>query len=128
MSWSRALAAAGLADAFKAADDGTTNIFPSPPMTLNPPAIVVGRPLEVRYAEAGLGVDAVELPVICLGPMEGDDVVDALITFVRSVVMADPSVGRTLRSTSPSLQRNWRAVRIGGADYLAADVVLNIEM
>ena len=128
MSWSRSLAAAALADAFKSADDGTTNIFASPPMTLNPPAVVVGRPLEVRYATGGLGVDEVELPIVCLGPMEGDDVVDGLITFVRGVVMADPSAGSVLRTTWPSLQRNWRAVRIGGADYLAADVVLNIEM
>ena len=128
MSWSRALAATALADAFKSADDGTTNIFASPPMTLNPPAVVVGRPIEVRYATAALGVDAVELPVICIGPMEGDDVVDGLIGFVRSVVMADPSVGGTFRSSPPELQRNWRALRIGGADYLAADVVLAIEM
>ena len=128
MTWSRSLAAGALADALKAADDGSTNIFASPPMTLNPAAIVVGRPIEVRYATAGLGVDEVELPVVCIGAMEGDDVVDALMTFVRSTVMADPSVGGALRSASPSLGRNWRAVRIAGADLLAADLVLEIRM
>ena len=52
------------------------NIFESPPTTLNPPAIVVSRPIEVRYGVAGFGVDAIELPVVCMGPMEGDDLVD----------------------------------------------------
>jgi hypothetical protein len=127
VTWHRSVVADALVQALKANDDGTTNIFPSPPMTLNPPAIAVGRPTEVRYGVAGFGVDQVELPVICIGPMEGDDMVDGLIAFVRTVVMGNATLDHVVQTCQAESQRNWRALRIGGADYLAADVVLAIE-
>ena len=88
MSWQRSLVAAALADVLKAAqgEGDTAAIFSAPPETLNAPAIVVGRPTEVRYGVAGFGVDEATLPVICLGPSTGEDTVDGLISFVREVL------------------------------------------
>ena len=130
MTWRRALVAPALADVLKAAqvEGDTASIFSAPPETLNAPAIVVGRPIEVRYAVAGLGVDEADLPVICLAQMlAGEDAVDGLIAFVRAAVAPEPSLNGAVRICTATLERNWRAVRIGGADMMAADVVLTIQ-
>lgn len=130
MSWRRALVAPELADMLKAAqgDADTASIFSAPPETLNAPAIVVGRPLEVRYGVGGLGVDEADLPVVCLASaLSGEDTVDDLISFVRAAVLADPSVSGAVQRCTATGERNWRMVRIGGAELLAADVVLTIS-
>ena len=129
MSWSRALVAAALADALKAAQwaGDTASIFPAPPETLNAPAIVVGRPVEVRYGVAAFSQDEATLPVICIGPATAEDTVDGLIAFVRGAVAADPTLGGAVPSCTATSERNWRALRIAGAELLGADVILTIS-
>lgn len=129
VTWSRALAAQALADTIKAADDvGNRSVFARPPGSLNVPALVVSRPLEVRYGVASFGVDEAELPVVCLGPLDGDDLVDDLIGLVRSAVAGDPTLGGTVQQASATLERNWRAAKVGGADVLCADALVVITM
>jgi hypothetical protein len=129
VSWQRALVAQALADVLKAAQgvDDTASIFAAPPETLNAPAIVVGRPTEVDYGTAGLGCDTAILPVICIGPSTGEDMVDGLITFVRQTIGANVTLNGTVPSCTVTSERNWRAVRIAGAEMLAADVVTTIQ-
>jgi hypothetical protein len=129
VSWQRALVAAALADTLKTAQgsDDTAGIFSQPPETLNAPALVVGRPTEVLYGVAGLGMDQATIPVICIGPSTGDDIVDGLIHFVREAVRADVTLSGAVPSCICTSERNWRPVRIAGADLLAADVVLTIQ-
>jgi hypothetical protein len=130
VTWSRSTVAEALADVLGAevAGDGVA-VFARPPLTLNPPALVVARPVEVLYGVAGLGVDEAQLPVVCIGPMEGEDVVDDLIAIVRAVVTVDPTLGGVVHLVTAPLERGWRAVTIGGqgSRYLAADVVLQIR-
>lgn len=130
MSWTRALVAQALAEVLKAAqaaEDGAS-IFAAPPETLNAPAIVVGRPIEVLYGTGGLSVDTATVPVVCIGPsLAGEDTVDALINFVRQAVGANVTLNGAVRSCTVTLERNWRAVRVAGADLLGADVVLTVQ-
>lgn len=128
MSWQRAIVAPALADVLKAAqpEGGTVNIFAAPPETLNTPAVVVGRPIEVRYSVSAFAQDEAQLPVVCIGPSSGEDVVDGLIAFVRAAVGADPTLGGTVPSCAVTSERNWRPLRIGGAEMLGADVVLTV--
>ena len=129
MSWARALVAGAVADVLKAAqsDTDTFSVFANPPETLNAPAIVVGRPTEVRYNIGAFGIDEATLPVVCVGPSGGDDVLDALITFVRTAIGADVTLGGVVPSCIVTAERNWRPTRIGGADLMAADVVLSVQ-
>ena len=129
MSWQRAKVAAALADVLGAAQtaEDTASIFAAPPETLNAPAIVVGRPIEVLYGTAGMSVDTATLPVVCLGASTGDDVVDGLISFVRQAIDANVTLDGAVPSCTVTSERNWRAVRIGGADMLAADVVVTVQ-
>jgi len=116
-----------LADAIEPVADGSITIYDAPPSTLNAPAVVVGHVLDVTYATAGLGVDTVQLPVICIGPLwDGEDVLEELIGLVRSAIRADPQLGGAVGGVTPNGERNWRAVKIGGADFMAVDVVLDI--
>jgi hypothetical protein len=130
MSWSRSLVAAALADVLKAAQgpEDNASVFASPPETLNTPAIVVGRPIEVLYGVGAFAVDTATLPVVCIGPfLTGEDVVDALITFVRQTIGPATSLNGAVRSCTVTREANWRAMRVAGADLLGADVVLTVE-
>ena len=129
MSWSRNLCAYALADTLKAADTvGNRSVFARPPATLNVPALVVSRPLEVRYGVSAFGVDEGELPVVCLGPLDGDDLVDELLALVNDAVAGDPTLGGAVRGAVMTQARNWRSAKVGGADTLAADAVVMVTM
>lgn len=131
MSWSRAKFAQALATTLEAAADTlelVPTVFAAPPLTLNPPALVVSRPQEVLYGTGGLGVDVATIPVVCVGSQEGEDMVDELIAFVRSVVAANVNVAGTVQVCFAPTERNWRAANIAGVPVLAADVVLTVQM
>lgn len=131
MSWARAKFAAAMADSLEsraALLEAPPAVFAAPPLTCNPPALVVGRPTEVVYGTGGLGIDVATIPIVCIGPQEGEDVVDGLIATVRGVIAGDSSVGGAVQIVTAPSERNWRAVRIAGADLLAADVVLTVQM
>ena len=130
MSWSRSKCAPALAAAIRAADVAGSgrSVYDRPPGTLHSPALVVGRPSEVRYGVAAFGVDEAELPVVCLGPLEGEDVVDELIALVRSAVEIDPQLGGVVQGALVPLERNWRVTKVAGADLLAADALVLLTM
>lgn len=129
MSWQRAKVAEAIAAVLREAqgDGDTASVFSAPPETLNAPAIVIARPTEVLYGTAGMSVDTATIAVVCLGPSTGDDMVDGLITFVRDAIGAEVTLDGAVPSCTVTSERNWRAVRIGGADMLAADVVLTVQ-
>jgi hypothetical protein len=125
MTWNRTAAAKAVAAAIEA--QTTVTVLARPPQTLNPPVIVVGRPDQVRYAEFAFGVDDVDLPVICVGAADGEDMVDQLVGLVRES-FADPTLGGQLVSCVAAMERNWRNVTVGGVDLLQAEVLLAIRM
>jgi hypothetical protein len=113
------------------ADGGLTcALFSYPPMSgLNPPAVVVGRPTEVMYAVQSFSVDRVTMPVICLGALEHDDDVADLVAQARKAIEVDPTLGGVVQGLSATYERNYRQVRVSGADLLlAADLILEISM
>lgn len=133
MSWSRAKACQALYNVLATAAEQSPAtpapaVYQRPPGTLNAPAVVIGRPAEVRYGQFALSIDDAELPVICLAAQDGDDDVDALLLLVREALAADVTLGTTVLSCTCSLERNWRMVRIAGSDMLAAELVLAIRM
>lgn len=130
MSFNRATVAPALANVLDEAraEGDTFSVFSAPPESLNAPALVVGRPIEVRYGVFAMNVDEAELPVICIGQfLSGEDVVSGLIAFVRRTVQANNTLGGAVPSCVATLERSWRAIRVGGTDLLAADVVLTIN-
>jgi hypothetical protein len=54
--------------------------------------------------------------------------VAGLIAQVRSAVMADDTLGGAVQRAWPALERNWRPLKVAGADLLAADLVLQVYM
>jgi hypothetical protein len=127
MAWSRQTAVPALVAALQTTLGETAFVFEKPPQTLNPPAVVVGRPTEVLYSAWALSVDEVTLPVLCVGPGDGEDIVDGLITAVRAA-LADPMLGGAVQSCVASAERNWRNVVLAGVDILQAEVTLTIRM
>src|SRR5215471_17485932 len=111
MSWSRAVAAPALAQAITNHVAGQASVFEKPPQTLNAPAIVLGRPVEVQYSYFALGVDQCSFPVLCVGPADGDDAVANLITLVRGS-LTDATLGGVVQSCTAEYERNWRNVNV----------------
>jgi hypothetical protein len=128
MSWSRAECAAALAAAIQTQIGETVFVYPRPPFTLNPPAIVVGRPNEVRYSTFAFGIDEADVPVLCVGAADGEDIVDGLIQAVRAAVNADLTLGGVVQCVGDTRERNWRNLNVAGIDVLQAEVQLTIQM
>lgn len=134
MTWRRAVFSLALAEVLTEAaeaypwDGPAPSVFAKPPETLNAPAVVVGRPGEVLYGVGGFGIDVATVPVVCIGPLLGEDVIDGLIAFVRATLADNDTVGGLVQIVYAPSERNWRAVRIAGADMLAADVSLTVQM
>ena len=147
MAWSRAKFGQALFNVLSAAaqpappvladnDDGDDEdyvtpppaVYERPPASLNPPSVVVGRVVEVRYSEAAFGIDAAEFSVLAIGPADGDDIVDGLIQFIRDAIDPDPTLGGVVPSCICAGERNWRMARVTGIDVLVAEVFLSVQM
>jgi hypothetical protein len=131
MSWQRAPVAKALVIAMTVAAEAAADpvaVFDRQPTTLNPPALVVGRPVEVRFSAFAYGIDEADLPVHAVGPADGDDRVSDLIGLCRQAVADDPTLGGTVTSCVASFERNWRWQTLGGVDLTVADVVLTVTM
>ena len=127
MTWSRTTAVPALVAALQSTMGETVFVFGKPPQTLNPPAVVVGRPVEVLYSTSALSIDEVTLPVLCVGPGDGEDIIDGLIAQVRAS-LTDPRLGGAVQSCVASAERNWRNLVLAGVDILQAEVTLTIRM
>jgi hypothetical protein len=127
MTWNRTDAAAAVTAALQATMGETVFVYGKPPATVNPPAVIVGRPSEVRYSTVAFAIDEAVLPVSCVGPADGDDTVDQLAAMVRAS-FPDPTLGGVVQACWPADERAWRQVSIAGVDVLIADVNLSIQM
>lgn len=128
MTWARPPVAAALVDLLTAATGGLVMIHERPPATVNAPAVVVARAETVSYATIAFSIDQVTLPIVIVGGSDQDEAVDSLKATVRAAIEADPTLEGTVQHASPSEERNWRNVNSGGADLLAVDLVLDIQM
>jgi hypothetical protein len=127
VTWDRQSAAAAVTQALQVTLGETTWVYPAPPQTVNPPAVVVGRPAGVRFAEVAFGIDMAELPVVCVAAADGEDQAARLVGLVRQS-FPDPTLGGAVLSCVAVAERNWRNVTIAGVDLLQVEVVLDIRM
>jgi hypothetical protein len=127
VSWNRVGAVQAIVAALQQTAGDLAFIFDKTPQTINPPALVVGRPLEVGYSSAAFGIDEATLSVICVAAADGEDVIDQLITLVRAS-FPDPSLGGAVQSCVCTNERNWRNATVSGIDILQAEVILSIQM
>jgi hypothetical protein len=129
MSWSRPPVAAALADMIDAATAGTVYVHRRPPETLNPMAVVIGRTTREMYATASFGVDEVDLPVLVVGGIETEDLIDTTKDIVRQAVIGDPTLKGTVQTAWPAEARGWRNMTGGGGiQLLYVELVVTIQM
>jgi hypothetical protein len=131
MSWQRQPVAKALVAAIEtqlSVESMSATVYDRPPFTVNAPAIVVGRPTEVRYSSFAISIDEVTLPLGCVGGADQDDTVAELIAVVRAACAADPSLGQVVQDAHVSAERSWRNVKLAGADMLVADAIVDVIM
>jgi hypothetical protein len=130
VSWDRPAVAAALAqvltDAVAAADLAVT-VFKAPPLTLNAPALVVGFPATVAYHVPAFSVDLATIVVTAMAGIDDPDTADQLTTLAREAIEADSSLGGVVPVAKPVEQRNWRGLNVGGSDFLAVDLAVEIH-
>lgn len=127
MGWVRATAAAAIAETLGGLDP-TVAVFANPPETFNPPAYIVGYTRLVNYDDVSFGVDRADLPVMAAAGLGELDRVDSLLAQAKQTLNADPSAGGAVVSLRVKMQDQWRVLVVGGAELLAAELVLDIRM
>ena len=106
-----------------------TKVHKSPPETLNPMCIVVGRPQPVTYSTPVFAIDEASLPVMIVGGVETEDQIEALKILCRQAVRADSTLGGTVLNATATEERNWRNVTgAGGNQLLLVELVLTVKM
>jgi hypothetical protein len=126
MTWERAPVAAALVGILAPLDD-LVSVFPAPPATFNAPAAYVSYPQVVSYDGFAFGVDTVALPVTVAAGLTESDRIDGLLATYKRALNADPSLAGSVKSGRVNLQQGWRILNVGGADFLAADLILEIR-
>jgi hypothetical protein len=130
MSWDGAVARAGLAELLTAAVEGTNvSVFPAPPSTFNPPALVVQYPQTVSKYTAGMGVDTATWAVmVAVGLENQSDYLDQLANLAADAIFGDPSLAGITLSSRVTELRNWRILLMSGVEVLTAEVVVESRM
>ena len=127
MSYDHTLTAGALVDIIKAATDDTPAVFAQPPRTFNPPAVIVRMPESVEPAAVGMTVDRAMVPLLCAVGADQMPELMGLLGQVRKAVLAQRSLGGIAQATWPASYRNFALITVAGADYLSAEVLLEIH-
>ena len=131
MGWDRPYAAAALAVTL---EDATADmvppcsVFAQPPSTHNPPALVIQYPSQVLLHQPSFAVDTASVSVLAVGGLDDPTTVDGLLSAVVSAVEGDPQLGDVVQYCRPLQHRLWRIANVAGADYLTAELELEIRM
>ena len=131
MSWDRPSASAALAGLLAAATEEMippASVFAQPPSTHNPPALVIQYPSQVLLHTPAFPVDTATVSVLAVAGLEEPATVDALLEATVAAVEADGQLGDTVQYCRPMQHRLWRIVNVAGADYLTAELELEIRM
>jgi hypothetical protein len=120
--------AAALGEVLSAATAGAVTVFERPPATFNVPAIIVADPTRVAYGLPTFGMDQATLSVVCAAGGDEVDYLDGLIATVVTALKDAATLGGVVQACWVKEQSNWRMLTVGGAEYRAADVVLEITM
>ena len=127
MTWHRAPVAVAIAGVLEGLDPFVT-VFDAPPATLNPPAFYVGYPTTVAYDAFTFGVDTITLPISAVAGLSEGDRVDGLLDAARKAFEDTDTLAGVVAACRVSTQQSWRVLSVGGADLLAADLVLDLKM
>ena len=131
MSWDRPAASGALAALLADATAGMVppaSVFAQPPSTHNPPALVVQYPSQVLLHQPAFPIDTATVSVLAVAGLEEPATVDALLSATVAAVEADGQLGGTVQFCRPTQHRLWRIVNVAGADYLTAELELEIRM
>lgn len=128
MTWNRLDAIEALAAVLQPVVDAGATVLPAPPGSFNPPAVLMQYPTTVTLHSPTFAIDTVDWTVTVVVGLHDGDTLDELLNAVTDLVEADQTLGRVVQVCQPTEWRSWRILNVSGADYLAADLVLNTRM
>ena len=131
MAWDRSRAGAALAVVLMEATAELTppcSVFAQPVATYNPPALVVQYPALVTLHQPAFAVDTADISVLAVAGLDDPYTVDVLLAAAAAAVQADPQLDGNVQLARPTELRPWRIATVAGADYLMAELALEIRM
>ncbi|HSS11148.1 MAG TPA: hypothetical protein VLL25_14775 [Acidimicrobiales bacterium] len=126
MSYDLAAVAHAVADTLDKSFDGTVKVHPFPVQTFNVPAVIVAWPDLVEPSRVAPSVDRVRLPVMCAVGLDRTDQLSMLMEDTAAALYRDRSLGGLARQLAVAMYRNYRAVNVAGADFLTAELLLDL--
>lgn len=104
------------------------SVFDTPPTSVNPPALIVQFPTTITKHVPTFAIDQVDWTVSAVAGLGDPETLDELLAVATAAVEADPSLGQVVQICKPVEHRNWRLLTVAGADFLAADLILETRM
>jgi hypothetical protein len=115
-----------LADQIRAAVD-IPAVFATPPRTFNPPAVIVRLPDSIEPSGAAFTIDRAEVGVLCAVGADQTAELYSLLGEVRKAILANRTLGGAAQVVAVVNYRNFAQMNVGGADYLTAELLLEIH-
>jgi hypothetical protein len=107
--------------------DPAVSVFDTPPATFNAPALIVGYERRVQHDASAFGTDDVEQPISAAAGLGEHYRIASLLAAAKVALEADPTCAGTVQNLRPTTRENYRSLNVGGADFLFADLVLEIR-
>jgi hypothetical protein len=125
VSWDRDKVSAALGDLFASALP-TVKIHTIPPLTLNPPCVVISD-ADVAYNTASFCADTATVPVIVVGGMEATDAVEDMKNALRAALDGSPDLGGVVSYANAVEERNWRYAAVAGVQLLTVELMVEVK-
>jgi len=104
----------------------TVSVFAVSPASFNPPAYIVGRPETVELDVPAFTVDQINLAVLCFVGLGQDTALGELLRSARDAIRKDRSLGGRVQTARTIRFRNWAIMNISGAEFLKAELLLEV--
>jgi hypothetical protein len=126
MSWQRAAMADALTTVLSAATG--VSVFPSPPATFNPPAIVVNFPTTVTKHVPAFAIDSATVTLLCATGVAEAEALDQLLETTSAALETDQTLSGAVQLIKPNTWQSWRVLNVAGVEMLAAEISCEVRM
>ena len=120
--------AAALSQVLTDATDSAVSVFPSPPGTFNPPALIVQFPTSVLKHVPAFGIDSAQLTVLAATGVLDTDGHDQLLEVASAALEANQTLNGAVQVLRPTEWRAWRVMTVSGIDLLVAEIAVDVRM
>jgi len=103
------------------------SVFAVPPMSFNPPAVIVKFPEMIEPSIIAPTIDRVQLALLVATGLQAIELLFDLLTVLREAVLRDRKVQGLAQSLAVVNYRAFGQMNVAGAEYLTAELLLEMH-